>query len=297
MNRLRTAAAAAVAAVFAAAGLGCTGRGMTISSLPEGAEVSVNRRAVGKTPVRVGFTHYGTYRVELRKAAEPGEGDEEPVYYQALVRNEPLNPSWYGWDPLTAVADNFIPARVQDEVYLHYVMQPLPRPEAEAAKKAAGKFVKPPAEAVAGGRAAFISSDEEEEALEPPPADKSLYQPLLNRAVAARKGEVTHPLTGKKIVVRLVSGELRDVTAPARTPAAGAEPEPAAPAAAEKAPPANAEPPDETPPPAEPQPAVKTEKERKAPAEQLPFAPAPSGEAQKPGGGGKKTGDEAKKER
>jgi hypothetical protein len=93
---------------------GCTSRGMTITSLPEGAEVSINRRVVGKTPIRVNFTHYGTYRIELRKER-----------YETVVKDETISPPWYGYDPFTVVADNLLPARINDETYLHYVLKPV----------------------------------------------------------------------------------------------------------------------------------------------------------------------------
>src|SRR6185295_663981 len=84
---------------------GCTSRGMTITSEPPGAEVSINRRVVGVTPIRVGFTHYGTYRIELRHEK-----------YQVLVREENVKPPIYGYDPAAAVVDNLVPARLNDEV-------------------------------------------------------------------------------------------------------------------------------------------------------------------------------------
>jgi hypothetical protein len=88
---------------------------MTVTSIPEGAEVSINRRVVGKTPIRVNYTHYGSYRIELRKER-----------YQTLVREETLRPPWYGYDPAALFADNAIPARTNDESYLHYVMGEVP---------------------------------------------------------------------------------------------------------------------------------------------------------------------------
>src|SRR5207247_335185 len=93
---------------------GCTSRGLTISTEPPGAEVSINRRVVGTSPVRVGFEHYGTYRLEIRMD-----------HYETLVKEEKVNPPAYGYDPLTLVADNFIPARLDDEILLHYVLKPL----------------------------------------------------------------------------------------------------------------------------------------------------------------------------
>jgi hypothetical protein len=93
---------------------GCTTRAVTVTSVPEGATVTVNNREVGKTPVRVHYTRYGKYRVELRKEK-----------FQTIIREEKLNPPWYGYDPIAFFADNVIPARVNDETYLHYVMEPV----------------------------------------------------------------------------------------------------------------------------------------------------------------------------
>jgi hypothetical protein len=93
---------------------GCTSRGITVTSKPPGAEVSINRRVVGVTPIRVGFMHYGGYRIELRKRG-----------FQTLVKEEDIKPGFYGYDPVALVADNIIPSRLNDEVYLHYVLTPL----------------------------------------------------------------------------------------------------------------------------------------------------------------------------
>jgi hypothetical protein len=131
---------------------GCTSRGITITSVPEGAEVSINRRVVGKTPIRVSFTHYGTYRLELRKDK-----------YQLLVREETVNPPVYGYDPVAAVADNLIPARLNDEVFVHFVMKP-------------------------------IEEKDDKTAL----SDRDA---LLARAESARGGKVTNPRTGQEVEV------------------------------------------------------------------------------------------------
>ncbi|MCZ7643769.1 MAG: PEGA domain-containing protein [Planctomycetota bacterium] len=93
---------------------GCTSRGMTVTSIPEGAEVSINRRVVGRTPVRVNYTHYGSYRIELRQEK-----------YETLVRTEKVRAPWYGFDPLSFFADNVVPMRINDEVSFHYVMTPI----------------------------------------------------------------------------------------------------------------------------------------------------------------------------
>lgn len=134
---------------------GCTSRGITVTSVPPGAEVSINHRVVGVTPIRVGFTHYGTYRIELRKDK-----------YTVLVREEPVKPPLYGYDPMALVADNLVPARLNDEVYLHYVMKPLEE----------------------GGGDKQALSDRES---------------LIERAELARAGSVTHPKSGQQYQLAL----------------------------------------------------------------------------------------------
>ncbi|MEE2907629.1 MAG: PEGA domain-containing protein [Planctomycetota bacterium] len=51
---------------------GCVRRKLSISSTPPGALVWVNHREVGRTPLTVDFTHYGTYDVRIeREGMEP----------------------------------------------------------------------------------------------------------------------------------------------------------------------------------------------------------------------------------
>jgi hypothetical protein len=108
---IRVCACVALVALWAAIP-GCTSRSITITSSPEGAEVSINRRVIGRTPVRVGFTHYGTYRIELRLDK-----------YDTLVKEETVNAPAYGYDPVSFFTDNAIPARLNDEIYVHYVLK------------------------------------------------------------------------------------------------------------------------------------------------------------------------------
>ncbi len=91
----------------------CTSRSITVTSTPPGAEVTINHRLVGVTPCRVGFTHYGVYSIELRKEK-----------FEPLSREETINTPGYGYDPISFVTDNAIPARLNDDIYLHYVMKP-----------------------------------------------------------------------------------------------------------------------------------------------------------------------------
>lgn len=91
---------------------GCTARSITITTNPPGAEITVNRRLIGISPCRVGFTHYGVYRIEIRKEK-----------YETLVKEECINAPLYGYEPVSFVTDNAIPARLNDDIYLHYVLK------------------------------------------------------------------------------------------------------------------------------------------------------------------------------
>jgi len=166
-----TGASAALLLVLIAAG--CTSRGMTVTSNPPGAELSINRRVVGKTPMRVGFTHYGTYRFELRQKG-----------YEVLVKEEDIKPGFYGYDPAAFVADNVIPARLNDEVYIHYNMKAIDSDEAKAADAdadaAAGKKDESAPAVKTDGRTA-----------------------LLERANAARAGRAIHPKSGTEVAIEL----------------------------------------------------------------------------------------------
>jgi len=91
---------------------GCVKRTMRITSDPSGALVWVNDREVGRTPVDVGFVHYGTYDVRLVK-----EGCEPLLTFGRA--NPPL------WDviPLDLVAE-VVPFELESTVRWHYTLEP-----------------------------------------------------------------------------------------------------------------------------------------------------------------------------
>ncbi|MCX7803684.1 MAG: PEGA domain-containing protein [Planctomycetota bacterium] len=124
------------AAAFLIAGAGCTGRHIHVTSTPPGAEVAINGRIVGATPVRVGYSHYGWYEIVLRKEK-----------FKTVVRTCKLSAPFYAWDPISLVAD-LVPARIVDEFHLHVVLDPLEEadPKAIAARAdsaAAGRPIVP----------------------------------------------------------------------------------------------------------------------------------------------------------
>jgi len=87
----RTLLAVSVLAALALAGCyGQVQRTITIDSEPEGARCWLNDNEVGRTPVTVPFTWYGTYSVRLE---HPGY---EPLLAEATVRAPPFQ--WIGPD-------------------------------------------------------------------------------------------------------------------------------------------------------------------------------------------------------
>ena len=67
------------------AGTGCVERVIRIDSAPQGALVYLNDREIGRTPVEVGFVHYGVYDLRMVK---PG--------FEPLQANADASPPW--WD-------------------------------------------------------------------------------------------------------------------------------------------------------------------------------------------------------
>ena len=116
----------ALATIFAP---GCTSRFIYVTSSPPGAEVTINNRVAGTTPVRVGYVHYGWYEIVLRKDR-----------YRTAVRKYHLLAPFYAYDPLSLVSDS-IPVRIVDELRVHVIMEPIeeedPKPLAERAEQAA----------------------------------------------------------------------------------------------------------------------------------------------------------------
>ena len=106
---LRAATPLIVAALSIA---GCIARAVTVESTPPGAEVRLNGRAAGTTPVTVPFRHYGVYRVELRKSG-----------FETLDVEEPLPAPWFARFPLCILTEFLWPARIRDDRWLGYELE------------------------------------------------------------------------------------------------------------------------------------------------------------------------------
>lgn len=105
-------------ALFLVALAGCIERTLVVESEPSGLEVRVNGTPVGRTPVEVGFRHYGVYSVEL-------EGGGVRAAFEERV----LAP-WYACFPLDVFSELLLPVRIRDVRYFFYEFKdtgPVPR--------------------------------------------------------------------------------------------------------------------------------------------------------------------------
>ena len=102
----------ALGGVMLLSSTGCVRRTISITSDPAGALVILNDREVGRTPVEVDFTYYGTYDVRLHKEGfEPFAGSAEAA-----------PPAW-DTIPLD-LASELIPADLHARVAWHFMMAP-----------------------------------------------------------------------------------------------------------------------------------------------------------------------------
>ncbi len=94
-------------------GSGCVQRRMVIRSNPPGAIVYVDDYEVGRTPVTVGFTYYGTRRIRL---ALDG--------YETLTVLQPVPAPWYEYPPLDFFSENVVPGELRDSRDFCFQLRP-----------------------------------------------------------------------------------------------------------------------------------------------------------------------------
>lgn len=92
---------------------GCVQRTISITSEPDGALVWLNDREVGRTPLEVGFVHYGVYDVRLER-----EG------YETLLTSGDAKTPWWETVGIDLFAE-MLPADLHSRVEWHYVLRPL----------------------------------------------------------------------------------------------------------------------------------------------------------------------------
>ncbi|MCA9285035.1 MAG: PEGA domain-containing protein [Phycisphaerales bacterium] len=91
---------------------GCVRRTITVTSNPDGALIFLNEREVGRTPLEVEFTYYGTYDVRVVK-----EG------YETLVTSSDAKPPVWDTIPLDLFSE-LAPGTHEARVAWHYDLVP-----------------------------------------------------------------------------------------------------------------------------------------------------------------------------
>lgn len=91
---------------------GCVERVLAIRSDPPGAEVTLDGKEVGATPIDIGFEWYGGREIILRK---PG--------YRSVHVVEEIAAPWYQVFPFDFVTDVLLPFKIRDERVLEYRLE------------------------------------------------------------------------------------------------------------------------------------------------------------------------------
>ncbi len=105
-----------VASLFVASlvcSAGCVQRRLIIRSQPEGAFVTIDRQAIGRTPLSVPYTYSGTREIQLEKDG-----------FKTVKVQQRIDPTWYEKFPVSFVTENFWPRELRDERLLEFQMEP-----------------------------------------------------------------------------------------------------------------------------------------------------------------------------
>ncbi|RME76768.1 MAG: PEGA domain-containing protein [Planctomycetota bacterium] len=100
-----------VAALVVASG--CIERRLWVRTEPAGAHVLLDGVSVGRSPVQVPFSFYGTRRLDVRA---PG--------YRAVTRTLRLRAPWYAWPGLDLVTEVLWPWTILDRKEVHITLEP-----------------------------------------------------------------------------------------------------------------------------------------------------------------------------
>ena len=110
-------------------GGGCVERLIHVRSEPDGANVWLNGREVGPTPLTVPFTFYGEYDVTLRKDG-----------YQTLHTSRKTEEPFYQWIGVDLIAEVLVPFMLTDEHGWEFVLEPTATPDPNAVIRRALDF-------------------------------------------------------------------------------------------------------------------------------------------------------------
>lgn len=99
---------------------GCVLRSLTIDSQPSGAMVYLDDELIGETPVTTTFTYYGVRKITLEKVDAEGR-----LVCERKIAYEKIKPPFYQILPLDFFSELIIPAKLKDEHYFVYQLDPI----------------------------------------------------------------------------------------------------------------------------------------------------------------------------
>jgi hypothetical protein len=131
MNRAMRLAAVAAACLAITGCYGQVQRTLKIESEPPGALVWLNDNEIGRTPITVPFTWYGTYGVRLEY---PG--------YKPLVSTAEVRAPYYQWIPIDLAYETFAPGIRYDTHEFKYALKKAEPVDPDALRQRAEGFRK-----------------------------------------------------------------------------------------------------------------------------------------------------------
>lgn len=93
--------------------VGCVRRRLTVRTNPPGADVYVDNYPIGRSPVSVPFTYYGTRKIRIEKDG-----------YETIEQLHQIGAPWYEYTPLDFVSENLWPWEIEDERVVDFQLPP-----------------------------------------------------------------------------------------------------------------------------------------------------------------------------
>lgn len=111
-------------------GLGCVTRTINIETLPSDASVYIDDKYIGKSPVSVPFTHYGTRKITIEKKDDDGR-----LILKRKVSLEKIKAPVYEIFPLDFISEIILPIKLEDKHVFKYELEGLEKVSIEDRKK------------------------------------------------------------------------------------------------------------------------------------------------------------------
>ncbi len=100
---------------------GCVDRSLSIRTTPPGAHVFIDGVEVGKSPLVIPFSHYGTWDVLVRMEEDEKRGERSLAPQRRQVK---LTPPWYQRFPIDFVSEVLWPGTIRLEYEESFLLEP-----------------------------------------------------------------------------------------------------------------------------------------------------------------------------